>query len=199
MVEFNNSQTRMNLARAFAGECQDGAKYQFLAKKSMQEGYHHLQMLLKTHAKNEMAHAKRFYDLIIEHGGNQKNIDISGGYGFTDGTLMECIKNTIDVEGSQSDIIYPDFAKVATEEGFDEISKAFAFAGSVENCHKLLLDQVYEMMKSGKLYKSPKDIKWKCGNCGFEHTSKNCWEECPSCLEPQGYAEIHIDMNSGDQ
>lgn len=198
MVEFNNSQTRINLARAFAGECQDGAKYQFLAKKALSEGYQYMQMLFKTHAKNEMAHAKRFYDLIIEHGGNQKNIDISGGYGFTSGDLLECIERTMEVEDSQSGVIYPDFAKVAEEEGFDEISKAFAFAGSVENCHKLLLQQLYEKLKSGKLYKSPTEVKWKCSNCGFEHNSKSCWEECPSCLMGQGYAEIQIDMNSGD-
>ena len=142
MVDFNDSQTKINLARAFAGECQDGAKYQFLAKKSLEEGYHHLQMLLKTHAKNEMAHAKRFYDLIVDHGGSQTNIDICGGYGFTDGDLLECIATTIDVEDSQSDVIYPDFARVANDEGFEEISKAFSFAGSVENCHKLLLEQV---------------------------------------------------------
>ena len=198
MTDFNSSKTRINLARAFAGECQDGAKYQFLAKQAMQEGYHYLQSLFKTHAKNEMAHAKRFYDLIIEHGGSQKNIDICGGYGFTKGDLLTAIADTMSVEESQSGVIYPDFARVASEEGFDEISKAFAFAGSVENCHKLLLQQVHEKLKNGKLYKSPESIKWKCSNCGFEHTDKSCWQECPSCLMEQGYAEIPIDMNSGD-
>ncbi|MGN0960585.1 MAG: rubrerythrin family protein, partial [Christensenellales bacterium] len=68
----------------------------------------------------------------------------------------------------------------------------------VENCHKLMLEQIYEKLKSGKLYKSPDAVKWKCNNCGFEHTSKTCWEVCPSCVMSQGYAEIHIDMNSGD-
>ena len=29
MIDFDNSKTKENLARAFAGECQDGAKYQF--------------------------------------------------------------------------------------------------------------------------------------------------------------------------
>ena len=198
MVDFNSSKTRLNLARAFAGECQDGAKYQFLAKQALSEGYYHLQMLLKTHAKNEMAHAKRFYDLIINHGGSQKNIDICGGYSFTQGDLITSIKDTIDVEGSQSDVVYPDFAKEAREEGYEEIAKAFEFAGSVENCHKLLLEQVCEKLKNGKLYKSPDPVKWKCSNCGFEHTNKSCWEECPSCLVGQGYAEIQIDMNSGD-
>ena len=33
-MDFNNSKTKENLARLFAGECQDGARYQFIAKKS---------------------------------------------------------------------------------------------------------------------------------------------------------------------
>jgi len=198
MVDFNSSKTRLNLARAFAGECQDGAKYQFLAKQALNEGYYHLQMLLKTHAKNEMAHAKRFYDLIIENGGSQKNIDISGGYSFTQGDLLTAIEDTMAVEDSQSMVVYPEFEKIAEEEGYPEIAKAFALAGTVENCHKLLLKQVYDKLKNGKLYKSTDPVKWKCSNCGFEHTEKVCWEECPSCLMEQGYAEIQIDMNSGD-
>lgn len=200
MIEFQNSKTRLNLARAFAGECQDGARYQFLAKLAEQEGYAYLKTQFKTHAKNEMAHAKRFYDLIAKYNeeNENKNIDISGGYPFTKGNLLESIEATINTEKSQSTVIYPDFAKTAEDEGFEKIAKAFTFAGTVENCHMLLLEQVYEQLKSGKMYKKTKDTKWKCSNCGFEHTSKECWDICPSCLEEQGYAEIIIDMNSGD-
>ena len=199
MVDFNSSKTRLNLARAFAGECQDGAKYQFLAKLALDEGYYHLQMLLKTHAKNEMAHAKRFYDLLCQNSSTEhKNIEFTGGYSFSQGTLVESIKDTIAVETSQSDVVYPEFAETAEEEGYPEIAKAFTFAGTVENCHKLLLEQVLEKLESGKLYKSSDAVKWKCNNCGFEHTSKECWTTCPSCNMPQGYAEIQIDMNSGD-
>jgi len=198
MVDFDSSKTKENLARAFAGECQDGAKYQWLAKKAEEEGYAYMKMIFKTHAKNEMAHAKRFYDLINENSSSNGNIEICGGYTFADGELLDLIKATIDVEKSQEGVVYPDFAKVAKKEGFPEIEKAFLFAGSVENCHKLMLEQIYTKLKSNKLYKSPNAVKWKCSNCGFEHTSKSAWEICPSCLMGQGYVEIQIDMNSGN-
>ena len=199
MIDFDNSQTKINLARAFAGECQDGARYQFLAKLAMDEGYAYLQSIFKTHAKNEMAHAQRFFNLLADNSSSkQKNVDLAGGYPFTKGDLLESIKDTIDTEKSQSDNVYPDFAKVAYDEGFDDIAKAFEFAGSVENCHKLMLEQIYEKLKKNKLYKSPTAIKWKCSNCGFEHTYKSPWESCPSCELPQGYVEIHIDMTSGN-
>lgn len=197
MNDFDKSKTKENLARAFAGECIDGAKYQWLALKAEEEGYAYMKSIFKTHAKNEMAHAKRFYDLINENSGTMGNIDICGGYSFFDGSLLECIKNTIDVESSQNNVVYPDFAHTAKKEGYPEIEKAFLFAGSVENCHKLMLEQLYTKLKGNKLYKSPSAVKWKCSFCGFEHTSKVAWEECPSCLMGQGYVEVQIDMDSG--
>ncbi len=200
MTEFDSSRTKENLARAFAGECMDGAKYQFLAQMAMTEGYPYLQSLFKTNAKNEMAHAKRFYDLLNENKGEgEYNIEVCGDYTFSDGTLLECIKNTMLVEKSQSGVVYPDFAKDAREEGYPEIADAFEYAGTVENCHKLLLNQIYTKLKGGKLYKSSTPVKWKCSKCGFEHTAKTPWTTCPSCLAEQGYVEVQIDMNSGDK
>ncbi len=200
MQEFDKSRTKQNLARAFAGECQDGARYQFMATLAQDEGYNYMQTIFKTHAKNEMAHAKKFYNLITDNCScKQKNIEICGGYPFTKGNLLDTIKDAMGVEESQSDNVYPDFAKVAKDEGYPDIAKAFLFASSVENCHKLMLEQLYTKLKGKKLYKSPTAIKWKCSNCGFEHTAKNAWDVCPSCDKPQGYVEIPIDMQSGDE
>lgn len=197
MVDFDKSKTKENLAKAFAGECQDGARYQFMAKLAMSEGYPYMQSIFKTHAKNEMAHAKRFFDLICENSVEKNtNIDICGGYPFTSGDLLSSIHDAFNVEESQSDNVYPAFAETAKAEGFDNIAKAFLFAGTVENCHKLMLSQLYEKLKAGRLYKEDKPVKWKCSNCGFEHTDKDCWTTCPSCLESQGYAEIQIDMGN---
>ena len=158
MQNFDDSRTKHNLARVFAGECQDGAKYQFLAKTAEEEGYAYLKSIFKTHAKNEMAHAKKFYDLLNDHSSTkQKNIEICAGYSFGSGSLLEMIEDTIGVETSQSDNV-----------------------------------------KNNKLYRNSTPIKWKCSNCGFEHTDKSAWDICPSCDMPQGYVEVQIDMNSGD-
>ena len=60
MVDFQESQTKTNLARAFAGECQGGARYQFIAQTAIGEDKKNIQMLFKYLAKNEMNHAKNF-------------------------------------------------------------------------------------------------------------------------------------------
>ena len=112
-IEFEKSQTLINLARSFAGECQDGARYQFIAQQAEQEGYNYLQTLLKTLAKNEMAHAKAFYDLITQNCKDKKhNINIEGGYPFECGNLQENLHDSIQTEVSQSNNVYPSFAQV---------------------------------------------------------------------------------------
>ncbi len=123
-VQFDDSVTKVNLARAFAGECMDGARYQFIARQAKAEGHQVMKMTFKTLAKNEMAHAKMFYDLIVEHSSApQKNIDISAGYPFRFGTLLENFEYSIDIEITEGDNIYPAFAKVAKDEGFPVIAK----------------------------------------------------------------------------
>ena len=82
-MNFNESTTKTNLARSFAAECQAGARYQFMSKLALQDQQKFISDTLKTLAKNEMAHAKAFYDLILQNsGGSVKNIAIEAGYPF---------------------------------------------------------------------------------------------------------------------
>ena len=48
MVDFNESQTKTNLARAYSGECQAGSRYQFIAQKAMTEDKKSFKCCLKT-------------------------------------------------------------------------------------------------------------------------------------------------------
>ena len=59
-MDFQQSKTKENLARSFASECMEGARYQFLAKMAQQQGYEYLSNLVRTIAHNEMAHAQQF-------------------------------------------------------------------------------------------------------------------------------------------
>lgn len=190
-VKFEKSKTYQNLAKGFAGECQAGARYQFLSKQCLQEGYNFLSNTLKTLAKNEMAHAKTFFDLIVNNSAKVvKNIDISAGYPFKYGELVEHFKFTMEDEGMESKTIYPDFAKIAREEGFEDIAYTFERVASVENCHYMLIKQIYEGLLNKTLYSSTTPIKWKCSNCGNEHTQKKAWKICDLCSMPEGYVEV---------
>lgn len=192
-MDFNESKTKTNLARLFAGECQDGARYQFIAKTAMSEGFSYISDSMKTLAKNEMAHAGVIYDLLSSYGGkNMKNIEISAGYPFESCDLEKGLKACSGAELSQHKNIYPHFSKIARDEGFTDIAEKLELIAEVELEHSQILSVLDKMYNSKKLYKSTHEKNWKCSNCGNEKKSKQAWRECPLCTYPQGYVEIDI-------
>ena len=194
-VDFEKSKTKVNLARSFAAECMEGAKYQFMAQQSETDKLEYVKTTLKTLAKHEMSHAKVFWDYLKQYSKQtNSNIDMNFGYPFENGLLCENFKFHSKNEYELFEHIYPAFAKIATDEGYEDIAHSFKLIATVENCHSALLKQLHDKMKGNKLYKSPKSIKWKCSKCGFEHTAKQAWEVCPLCKMEQGYAEIPLDM-----
>ena len=193
MVEFNKSKTKANLARLFVGECQDGARYQFIGQQANTDGYNYMMQLMKTLAKNEMAHAKIFYDLILQHGGESvKNIDICAGFPFPTYQLIPGLKLTAETELQESASIYPAFAKAAKEEGYPDVAKAIEMVAGVEDCHSKMLTDLFTKLKGKKLYKMPKSNKWKCSKCGYEKVAKESWKTCPLCAYAEGYTMIPL-------
>ena len=193
MNKFEQSQTYKNLARAFAGECQAGARYQFLASTCEQNQLYFLKTLLKKLAKNEMTHAQLFYDYITQNSAQTvRNIEICAGYPFKKGTLEETFMFAMEDEKSEAENIYPSFAKVAQDEGFSEIANTFSMVAEVEKTHKNQLEQIWLKLKENKLYKCERECCWKCDECGHIEHSKLAWETCPLCKQAQGYAEIPL-------
>ena len=195
-VNFSESETIKNLSKSYAVECMDGAKYQFLAKLAVKEGLSYLETVFKTLAKHEMSHAKVFWDLLHENAEGKiiENIDFELGYPFDCNDLVEGTKCHIKNEKELSDIIYPNYALVAREEGFLDVEKKFKLIATVENCHRALLEQIHQKLVSKQLYKSATEEKWKCSQCGFEHTAKEPPAPCPLCGYEKGAFEIKFDM-----
>ncbi len=193
MNNFEQSQTYKNLARAFAGECQAGARYQFLASKCEQAELYYLKAILKKLAKNEMTHAKLFYDYITNNSESTvRNIEICAGYPFKAGTLEETFMFAMEDEKSESENIYPSFAKVAEDEGFKEIAKTFTMVSEVEKTHADQLEQIWLKLKNNTLYKCNEETMWKCDECGHTEESKCAWQTCPLCHQAQGYTEVPL-------
>ncbi len=189
-MEFKNSKTYENLARSYAGESQAGLRYQMIADKLMKEKQYFLVGTIKSIAKNEVAHAKAFYNMIIKHGGSIRNIDINAGYPFIDEDLPEILKENSEIEKDESEHIYKSFQKIAEDEGYKDVAKLFKDVASVENCHHMLTKEMYEKMKDKTLFYSTKKRKWKCDVCGYEEEGIEPWKECPLCEKDRGYVQI---------
>lgn len=196
-MDFQNSQTKENLARSFAAECQEGARYQFMAKMAQQEGYQYMSMLIRTLAHNEMAHAQQFFNKIVELGGNAtQNIDISAGYPFRSGELCEVIKNEAENERMSAESIYPKFADVARDEGFKDVAELFDMVSKVERTHERTLKHLAESLDCNCLYKCKEgEHAFKCDECGTIVKDKCAPKVCPLCNMGQGYFRIDFSIN----
>ena len=186
-MKLENSQTFINLAKDFAGECQARTRYKFIEYGARKEGFNCLADVIDKVVFNEFNHARMFYTKIQEASDNQiDNIDISAGYPFKEKwNLLDNLKIAMEDEKAEVEL-YPQFAETAREEGFKEIAILFDNIAGIENCHMMLFKELYTQLKDGTMYKKSKPVKWKCGDCGYEATSKQAFSTCPVCGEKQG-------------
>lgn len=191
-MDFTKTQTFYNLARAFAGECQAGMRYQLTAKLAKKQGYEVLSNTVRTIAKNETNHARVFFEAIQQYAGSRDNIHIDASYPFHAGTLEENLHFAAIDEQDEQEVIYPGFARIAREEGFEQIALKFEQVAKVENNHRIIFEYLFEAFKDGSLYKTERPMLWICSECGYMHTSKEAFKVCPLCGAPQGDVELHL-------
>ena len=192
-MQFCETQTYNNLARSFAGECQAGMRYQLIAREATAQGYIALADEIKTIAKNETVHARRFFEELTKRGGNDiDNIDLDAGFPFHTGNLVEALRLAAEDEKVEHERNYPEFAKVATEEGFADVAALFTMIAKVEKHHEQVFNYLHEAMESGNLYKNESPILYICKECGHKQTLKEAWDVCPLCKSSQGFVALHI-------
>lgn len=188
------SKTYKNLAKSYAGECQAHVRYKFIEYGARKQGYKCLAELIDKIVYNEFHHARMFYTY-LQKASNETiaNIDISSGFPFKEKwDLEENLRLAAQDEEYEETIIYPEYAKIAREEGFDEIAKLYENIIQVESCHKKLLLDLYNQVHTNTLYKKDKKTKWKCSECGYEKEANEPWDECPICLAKKGSVMLKV-------
>ena len=192
-MQFCETQTYLNLARSFAGESQAGMRYQLIAREATAQGYIALADEIKTLAKNETVHARRFFEELTKRGGEAiDNIDIDAGYPFHTGDLVEMLHLAAVDKRAEHETIYPAFAKTARDEGFADIAGLFTMIATVEKHHEQIFNYLHEAMESGNLYKNESPILYICKECGHKQTLKEAWDVCPLCKSSQGFVALHV-------
>ncbi len=188
MKNLMKSKTFINLANAFAGECQARTRYEFIEYGARKGGLTAMANLIDKVVYNEFNHARMLYTFIqTATDGSIKNIDIKGGYPFEEKwNLVDNLKFASETEEKEAELIYPDFAKVAEEEGYKDIAGLFNNLSTVETTHKQLFRDLHEQLSSGTMYKKSQKTNWRCGDCGFELNAKEVPEKCPLCQARQG-------------
>ncbi len=187
MASIIGTQTEKNLLKAFAGESQARNRYTMFAKKAKKEGYEQIAALFLETADNERVHAQKFFSF-LESG---EAVEIVAAY------PAGCIQSTYDnlihaAEGENEEhtILYPEFARVAKEEGFPEVAAAFTLIAKIEVEHELRYRKLAENVKTEHVFKKDGGSRWKCRKCGLVHEGLEAPATCPACQHPQGYFEL---------
>lgn len=186
MKSLKGTKTEQNLLKSFAGESQARMRYDYFAKQAKKEGLEQIAAIFDETALNEKEHAKRFFKFL--EGGM---VEITASYPAGKiGTTLENLKAAADGENEEWTDLYPEFAKIAEEEGFKEIAKAYKSIAKVEAEHEKRYRKLYKNLEEGKVFERNGKIYWKCRNCGYVHEGEKAPKTCPACLHPQSYFEI---------
>lgn len=186
MASLAGTQTEKNLLKAFAGESQARMRYDYYAKQAKKEGLEQISALFEETAVNERAHAKRFFGFLE---GTMVEITATYPAGKV-GTTAENLLAAAEGENEEWTELYPEFAKVAEEEGFKEVAMAFKLIAKVEKAHEERYRTLLNNLEEGKVFKRGDKVVWKCRNCGFIHEGTVAPNMCPACQHPQAHFEI---------
>jgi len=190
MRSIKGTKTERNLLTAFAGESQARNRYTFFASQAKKEGYEQIAAIFLDTADNEKEHAKRLFKFLE---GGEVEIQAAFPAGVI-GTTAENLENAAKGEHYEYNEMYPQFAKVAEEEGFEEIAKVFKAIAVAEKEHERRFLALLKNLKEGKVFHRDQPVRWRCRNCGYVHEGTEAPERCPSCDHPRDYFEVYADI-----
>ncbi|WP_297057127.1 rubrerythrin [Thermosulfurimonas sp.] len=185
MKSLKGTRTEKNLLTAFAGESQARNRYTYFASQAKKEGYQRIADIFLETAEQEKEHAKRLFKFL--EGGE---VEIQAAYPAGKiGNTLENLLAAAEGENYEHSQMYPEFAKVAREEGFPEIAAVLEAIAEAEKFHEKRYRALAERIKDGTLFKREEPIVWRCRNCGYIHVGSEAPEKCPACAHPRGYFE----------
>ncbi len=192
-MQLIDSETYINLARAFSSECQAQTRYKFIEYGARMQGLNNLAEIVDKVVYNEFNHARMFYTYIQKASNKTiENIEVCQGLPFKEKwDLVQNLKFATEDEQGEAKI-YINFAKIADKEGFTEIGQLFKNISKIETSHAKLFNDLYNQFNEKSVFKKQKPTKWKCMGCGHEMTSLEAWTECPVCKAKQGFIALKV-------
>jgi rubrerythrin len=185
-MSIQNTKTEKNILTAFAGESQARNRYTYFASKARKEGYRQIAEIFEETANQEREHAKRLFKLLE---GGEAQITAS----FPAGVIADTITNLDEAAGGENfewTEMYPGFAKIAREEGFEEIAQVFEAIAIAEKQHEKRYLALKYNIEAGKVFAREEVVTWRCLNCGYLDEGKEAPDDCPACAHPRDHFEL---------
>ncbi len=190
MKDVKGTQTEKNLLTAFAGESQARNRYTYFASKAKKEGFVQIADIFIETANQEREHAKRLFKFLK----SGEDVEITAG--FPAGAIKDTMSNLQAAAGGENyewTEMYPEFAKVAREEGFEKIAETFEAIAVAEKQHENRYNQLWKNIETGAVFKKGDKVVWRCRNCGYLHEGTEAPKVCPACAHPQAHFEIFVE------
>ena len=192
MSNLKGSKTEVNLMKSVAGECQASTRYNYYAKEAKKEGFVQISNIFAETADNEIQHAKRFFKFLNEDLKGEK-VEITADFPVGLGDTAFNLKAAAEGENEEHTDLYPEFAKIAEEEGFSKIAFVWREIAEVEERHEARFLKLLKNVENEKVFEKDEEVEWKCNNCGYVHKGKSAPKECPACAHPQDHFEVFIE------
>ncbi len=186
MGNVKGTQTEINILTAFAGESQARNRYTYFASQAKKDGYVQISEIFSETADQEKEHAKRLFKLLQ---GGEVQVAAAFPAGVI-GTTLDNLKEAAAGENYEYTDMYPGFAKIAVEEGFQEIADIFNAIAVAEKQHEKRYLALAVNIANGTVFKKAGSVVWRCRNCGYLHEGADALEECPACDHPQAHFEL---------
>ena len=186
MGNLKGTQTEKNILTAFAGESQARNRYTYFASQAKKDGYVQISEIFAETADQEKEHAKRLFKLL--EGGE---VEVAAAFpAGVIGTTLDNLKEAAAGENHEYTDMYPGFAKIALEEGFEEIAEIFKAIAVAEKQHEKRYLALAANIANRTVFKKSESVVWRCRNCGYLHEGTDAPEECPACAHPQAHFEL---------
>lgn len=182
------TRTEANLVAAYMAESMAYTRYMYYAKQADKDGYPPIRVIFDATANNEMHHSKVFFKF-LEGGKGTKEMTIDAG---VIGSTAENLATAAAEEEAEGVVMYTNSAKVAREEGFDNIADVFESIAKVELFHRERFLRFLDQVQKGTVWKRDTPIKWQCLVCGYVYEGTEPPTVCPACAHPLKY---YMDMS----
>ncbi len=185
-MSLKGTQTEKNILTAFCGESQARNRYTYFASKAKKDGYVQISAIFEETANQEKEHAKRLFKFL--EGGE---VEVAAAFpagviGTTEDNLAEAAAG----EDYETTTMYPDFAKIADDEGFKDVAAVFRKIAVAEARHRDRYQALRMNILDGKVFKKDQPVRWVCRNCGYVHEGTEALGTCPACNHPQAHFEL---------
>ena len=186
MGNLKGTQTEKNILTAFSGESQARNRYTYFASQAKKDGYVQISEIFTETANQEKEHAKRLFKLL--EGGE---VEVAAAFpAGVIGTTLDNLKEAAGGENYEYSEMYPGFAQIAIEEGFEEIAEIFKAIAVAEKQHEKRYLALAANIENNSVFKRENSVVWRCRNCGYLHEGNDAPEECSACAHPQAHFEL---------